>query len=271
MFTLLHNTIPSAIAVTIGPVPIRWYGIMLTIAVFAGYFLARHYFGKAGHNKAKFDNLFLPLVLIGLLGARLTNVFLFEWWYFKNHLSEIFNIWQGGLAFHGAIIFGGVYLWQWCKKQSINFLSLLDILAPALTVGQAIGRFGNYFNQELFGLPTNLPWGIPIAEDLRPSQFSIQEYFHPTFLYESIGLIILTIILLLLGRRTKPAGSIFAYYLIGSGLLRFALEFIRVDEQLIVWGIRIGLLIGFITILVGLFLLLYRIYKSKNVKIKIPN
>ncbi|MEK7497118.1 MAG: prolipoprotein diacylglyceryl transferase [Patescibacteria group bacterium] len=263
MLALLHNTVPNAIAVTIGPVPIRWYGIMLTVGVVAGYFLARYYFGKAGHDKAKFDNLFLPLVLIGLLGARLTNVFLFEWWYFKNHLSEIFYIWQGGLAFHGAIIFGGVYLWWWCKKQSINFLSLLDILAPALAAGQAIGRFGNYFNQELFGLPTNLPWGIPIAPEFRPNEFSAQNYFHPTFLYESIGLVILTIILLLLGRRLKPVGSIFAYYLIGSGLLRFALEFIRVDEQLMIVGIRIGLLISLLVIVIGI-VLIYKSYKRGN-------
>lgn len=255
MFSFLHNTIPSAIAFHLGPVPIRWYGIMLTIGVVVAYFLARQCFYKSGRNPIEFDRLLLPLVIIGLLGARLFNVFIFEWDYFKNHLNEMWYVWQGGLAFQGGLFFAGMYAWWWSMKQKIHFLVLADIVAPALAIGQAIGRVGNYFNQEIFGLPTNLPWGIKITPEFRPAEFSSSNYFHPVFLYELIGLVILGVALLMFSRKPKPAGFIFGWYLIGSGILRLLLEFIRIDEQMIFGGVRVGMILSFFVIIVGFIML----------------
>src|SRR3990167_4879685 len=155
---------------------------------------------------ARLPELAFGLVVSGLVGARLYHV-LNEWSYYWAHPLRIFAVWNGGLAIHGALIAGLIFLWFYTKRQSTSYLPsdamhqalqagklpatsylfwLLDLLAPAVLLGQAIGRWGNYFNQELFGYPTSLPWSIPISLENRPLAFQTANYFHPTFLYESL-------------------------------------------------------------------------------------
>lgn len=248
----LNTYLPSPIIFNWGSLSLHWYGLLLSIGVLLGYGLSRHLWRERGGQVNKFDSLLLWLLLGGFIGARLIDVFVFEWWYFKDNLFEIWKIWQGGLAFHGSLFGGAVALWLWCKHNKHTWLELADVLAPALALAQAIGRWGNYFNQELFGLPTTLPWGIPIVLSYRPAAYSTFTHFHPTFLYESLGLLILTLVLWKLRKHNWRKGQLFSLYLIASGILRLALEFLRIDDQSPILGVRAGLLIAFLVVITGL-------------------
>ena len=248
---------PDPIAVTLGPLQVRWYGLCLALGVAAGYLLARRAFQRAGRAVDELEELLLGLVLCGLVGARLLDVFLFEWWYFSRHLSEVWYVWQGGLAFHGGLLGGAVYLWWFSRRRSLRLLVLADLLAPALALGQAIGRWGNYFNQELFGLPTNLPWGITISPQNRPAGFEAFTTFHPTFLYESLLLGLLAVALVWFSRRKPHTGQVFALYLIASGVIRFSLEFLRLDVQSVYFSVRAGIWVALTVIALGVGLWLW--------------
>jgi len=209
----------------------------MTVAIAIAIRLAR----KAGVNEDDIYDLSFLLILGGLIGARIYDVFL-EYDYYASYPLEIFKIWKGGLAIHGAIIAGLIILIFFARKKSIGLLKLSSIIVLPLAIGQAIGRFGNYFNQELFGRPTELPWGIPINLLNRPSGFESFQYFHPTFLYESIGLLIISVILLLWIKteRQKTTESIFplSFYVLSYSLLRFSLEFIKIDSTPEIIGLR---------------------------------
>ncbi|MDP3986298.1 MAG: prolipoprotein diacylglyceryl transferase [Candidatus Veblenbacteria bacterium] len=251
MFELLHSHIPDAVLFSLGPFAIRWYGLLLVLGVAAGYALTRRRWRELGWPVAQLEGLVVWLVVAGLLGARLVDVFAYEWWYFRDHLGEIFYLWRGGLAWHGGLVGGAVALVWWARRHRWSLFELLDSLAPGLAVGQAVGRWGNYFNQELFGLPTSLPWGIPIAGAYRPQAYLDAVYFHPVFLYEFLALVLLAGALWR-WRAKLVAGRLFALYLILSGILRFALEFLRVDEQTLIWGARTGFIVALLAIAVGL-------------------
>lgn len=190
------------------------------------------------------------LMLGGIIGARLYDVLFVDWAYYRENLLAIYKIWEGGLAIHGAIIGGAVALIVWSRKKKISPWLLADLLVAPLALGQAIGRWGNYFNQELFGRPTGLPWGVPIDEINRPAGFGDHLYFHPTFLYESILNLVLFAGLILVGRKNFGRGTATTIYLFGYGVIRFVLEFVRIDETPLIWGLRLpqwvslGLIIG---------------------------
>ena len=181
------------------------------------------------------------------------------------HPSQIIKIWEGGLAIHGAIIAGAITLFFFIKKNKLPFWQLLAIVTPGVALGQALGRFGNWFNQELFGLPTNLPWGIPIAITNRPAAFINQEFFQPTFLYESLGCLLIAIFLFILLYNQKDklsqklAMRVSAYYLALYSILRFFLEFIKVDLTPILFGLRWPQIISLIAIIVAVI-----IYKKSS-------
>ncbi len=246
---------PSPILLELGPLTIRWYGLFLALSFVVGYIVASKLWKRAGRDSKELDKLFFWLLIWGVVGARVLDVFLFEWNYFQNNLGDIFKIWEGGLSIHGGLIAGFIVLFFYAKKHQIKLLSLLDIFAPAVALGQAVGRWGNYFNQEIFGTPTNLPWGIHIEPLNRPAGYLQYELFHPVFLYESIGLLILFWLLIRWSRRKIFPGRVFVYYLLGAGVLRFALEFIRVDTQLLVFGFRSGMLIATVMIILGIIVI----------------
>jgi len=265
MFTFLHSYLPSSIIFNWGSLTLHWYGLWVGMAIVAAYFVLQKSLKRQTWPITKLDSLFFWLLLGAISGARLVDVFTFEWWYFKDHWWDILLIWQGGLSWHGALFGMAIAVGWWSVRQKENWLSLADYLTPALALGQAVGRWGNYFNQELFGLPTNLPWGIPIASPLRPSAFAAYSYFHPVFLYEFLGLLILFYILWRLGRFYRP-GRQLVVYLIGSGLLRWVLEFIRLDEQSLWWGVRVGFWLAGLMMVLGLVLWLILKFSKVNVK-----
>lgn len=211
------------------------------------------------------------LIIGGIIGARLYDIFL-EWPYFSTHLINTFKIWHGGLAIHGAIIGGLVALWLFAKIHHHNFWPLAAIAATALPLAQAIGRWGNYFNQELFGYPTDLPWGIWINIVHRPLQYLNYNYFHPAFFYESMGNLLIFIILIFLQMRVikKQRFSATNYILCVASyaflysLLRFFTEFIRIDATPVVFGLRFPQLVSLLMMILALIFIAYKIWPKIN-------
>ena len=263
MINFLHNFLPEPILFQFGFIRVYWYGALMVLAILVGLTLALK---LAKIKKIVSDecyNLGFYLIIFSLIGARIYSVFLDLPFYLKNPL-EIIAVWHGGLAIHGAII-GGVLtllIYSWRKKQS--FWSWVDLLAVVLPLGQAIGRFGNYFNQELFGLPTDLPWGIPIALENRPAQYLSATYFHPTFLYESGLNLVNFFILLFLFYSLKPKtynlknGFIFFIYLINYSIIRILMEFLRTDPAPLVYGLRLPVAVSLVIIIASLFFVIAR-------------
>lgn len=261
----LHSYIPSATLLEVGPLSLHWYGFLLALAVVIGYAATRRLWRERGYDTQSLDRLLPWLLVCGLVGARLADVFIFEWWYFREHPWQIPVIWGGGLSFHGGLLGGFLLLWQWQRKRQLKLLATLSTFAPGLLLAQAIGRWGNYFNQELFGLPTNLPWGIPIALPYRPEAYLLATYFHPVFLYESLGLLLLALGLWWMRRKVWYPRYGFALYLVSTGVLRFALEFIRLDEQQLILGTRAGVWVALILVTVGLALWFFERNKVSRV------
>ncbi len=215
------------IAVNFFGIPIHWYGITMGLAILTGTFCVLR------ANKAHFhfdeENLtqaLLAAIMGGIIGARLLFVVL-KWPSYENNPMEIFYLSQGGLSIHGALIGGAIGLWLQSKK---NFLSLANLFVLGLPLSQAIGRFGNFFNQEAFGGETSLPWKMFVAESNRPEGLESVEYFHPTFMYEGIlNVLIFFVLLKLVGQGKKQ--HLLAIYLILYSGVRFVIEFFRIDSD----------------------------------------
>ncbi len=222
---------PGAIAFQIGPLVIRWYGILMAASIVAGLWL--------GHRQAQRDGLpaddIIAIgqwgILAGLLGARLYEV-AFNWDYYGQFPRKILAVWEGGLAIHGGLIVGplvGIWL---ARRWNVPILRGLDVTGPSFAIGQAIGRWGNFFNEEAFGTPTDLPWKVFISAPHRPLGYTQFEYFHPTFLYESIWNlgVFLALVLWLRPRFRRQPGALFFAYIGLYSVGRFVIEGIRLDS-----------------------------------------
>ncbi|MBL1703689.1 prolipoprotein diacylglyceryl transferase, partial [Klebsiella pneumoniae] len=200
----------NRIAIQFGPLTVYWYGIIIGIGILLGLILATREGKKLQVPSNTFTDLVLYALLISILSARIYYV-LFEWAYYKNHLNEIFAIWNGGIAIHGGLIGAIVTTIVFTKKRNISFWKLADIAAPSLILGQAIGRWGNFMNQEAHGGPVSRTF----LESLRLPDIIINQmyingsYYHPTFLYESIWNIIGFVTLLILRKGSLKRGEIF--------------------------------------------------------------
>ncbi len=250
-------------SINIGPLTLHFYGLIIAIAIFVGYQLARSRSTFYKIPQKLFDDpiLILPLVL-GIVGARLYHV-LDYWSYYSQNLTDIVKISSGGLGIFGGL--AGIFIGFWiiARVKHLNLLSLLDLAAPSLFLGQAIGRIGNYINQEGFGPPTNLPWGVYIAPENRPAQFISSTHFHPTFFYEAAIDLIFFVILIFLEKRLHKSqlsvvsGQLFAYYLILYSLGRFAVEFWRIDTATI-GTIKVAQVLSALTFVAGFWLLRHK-------------
>jgi len=254
IFNFLHAYTPNPVALSLGSVTIYWYGVIMAISIIVGILMAIQVGRRRGIAIEEILDVATAAIIGGLIGARLYEIGL-EWSYYSTHLSEIIKVWNGGLAIHGALIGGAIAVFIVIRNKTYNIWNILAVLLPGVALAQAIGRIGNWFNQELFGLPTNLPWGIIIDQAHRPLQYMNNLYFHPTFLYEAKLLGLLAIILYYFARKKQfPCSYIVAIYLIGQGLIRFSLEFIKIDSTPIVAGLRWPQVVSLVFIFLGIYI-----------------
>ncbi|MBE7705700.1 MAG: prolipoprotein diacylglyceryl transferase [Cyanobacteria bacterium SIG30] len=235
---------------------IKYYSVFMMFAILSGsyvsYYFAKKYFKNNTDTNILLD--ILPItILSGILGARIYYV-IANFSYFSQNLNEIIKIQNGGISIHGAILGGFLGAFLFCKIKKIKILPYADTISFGLILAQAIGRFGNYFNQEAFGKPYNGFLKMYINKEHRPLDFIEFEYFHPTFLYEIIlNLIIFLILYIFLRNRKKEKnGSIFFLYLILYSIARFIIESVRIDSVLYISNMPIAQIASIVLLLIGI-------------------
>lgn len=229
---------PGPILLDLGAIAIRWYGLLIAIAVLVGINLSQFLARYRNLNPDDVGDFAIWAVIGAIVGARIYYV-AFEWEAYADDWVKALQIWRGGIAIHGAILGGTIAAILFCRKHRLSVWGLLDVVAPSLVLGQALGRWGNFFNSEAFGAPTDLPWKLYIPLASRPPGYTSYEYFHPTFLYESLwNLGVLALIGWLFWRGVKGAialkpGTIFLVYFAAYSLGRVWIEGLRMDSLML--------------------------------------
>lgn len=239
-------------------IPVRWYGIIIASGILIAYFVAQHEMKKRGLNDEFLTDLLIWTVPIAIICARIYYV-IFEWEFYSAHPEKIIQIWQGGIAIHGALIGGGLTVYYFCKKRGVNFWKVADILAPSIIIGQILGRWGNFMNQEAYGGAVSRDF----LENLMIPDWIINQmnvggiYHHPTFLYESLWNIVGLILLLVLRKVNLRRGEIFLTYVIWYSFGRFFIEGLRTDSLLIM-GFRMAQIVSLVALVVAVVVFIYR-------------
>lgn len=237
---------PGAIAFHAGPFTIRWYGILMATAIAVGCWVASREARRSGLDSEKVLGAGQWAIIAGLVGARIYEV-IFNWDYYGRYPEKIVAVWEGGLAMHGGLI-AGILVGLWMgRRNNVPLLPGLDVAALSIVVGQAIGRWGNFFNEEAFGRPTDLPWKLYIPPPQRPLPYLREEFFHPTFLYESLwDLAVFGLLVLVFRRRLERSpGTLFLVYLGLYSAGRFWVEGLRTDS-LMLGSVRVAQLVSLI-------------------------
>lgn len=246
------------IAISLGPIQVHWYGLIIGTGLALALFLAIREGNRRGLPKDTFADLMLWAIPIAILSARAYYV-LFEWDYYADHPEQIIQIWNGGIAIHGALIGSVLTAYFFAKKRGISFWKIADIAAPSIILGQAIGRWGNFMNQEAHGGEVSRAF----LENLQLPEFIINQmyingaYYHPTFLYESIWNLAGFILLILLRRVNLRRGELFLTYVIWYSVGRFFIEGMRTDS-LMIGGLRMAQTISIALIVVAVMMVIYR-------------
>ncbi|MGV0026446.1 prolipoprotein diacylglyceryl transferase [Phormidesmis priestleyi] len=254
-FLAFQFTSPGPILFEWGPIVLRWYGLLIASAVLIGVNLSQTLATKRQVDPELLSDLAVWLVVAAIPSARLYYV-LFEWQQYAQHPEKIVAIWEGGIAIHGAILGGTIAALIFSKIKQISFWQLADLVAPSLILGQAIGRWGNFFNSEAFGAPTNLPWKLFIPVDRRPVGFETVEFYHPTFLYESLwNLAVFSLLMTLFiqdlrGKIRLKVGTLFLTYLIAYSAGRVWIEGLRTDS-LMFGGLRMAQIVSLTGMSIG--------------------
>ena len=283
---------PGDTFLNLGFLTIRWYGMLISISVIIGLFISKKLAKSRNINPQYISDILPSLIISSITGARAYYV-IFEWRQYSGNnfftSFDLFNneiqipsflaIWQGGIAIHGGLIGGFLCILFFCKSKNIHLKSFIDILIPSIILGQAIGRWGNFFNNEAFGIPTNLPWKLFIPIQNRPIEFINYQFFHPTFIYESLWNFLIFILLITIfykqnNKSSVRPGFISCFYLIGYSLGRFWIEGLRIDPLCVGGlppfcdgGLRMAQFISiflFSSGLIGIFFLRLKSYKNKT-------
>lgn len=238
-----------------GFISVRWYGLLIASAVLIGVSLSQFLARQRQVDPELVSDLAIWLVIGAIPGARLYYV-AFQWPEYAQHPERIIAIWQGGIAIHGAILGGLIASLLFCRWKRVSFWQLADLVAPSLILGQAIGRWGNFFNSEAFGRPTDLPWKLYIPLANRPPGYTNYEFFHPTFLYESLwNLMVFGILMFLFfrdrqGKLPLKTGTLILVYLVSYSCGRFWIEGLRTDS-LMLGPLRIAQVVSLTEIAIG--------------------
>lgn len=248
-FATVVASLPSPGFNMIGP--LRMYGLCIALGVIAAVMISSKRWEARGGNPDDIGTIALWAVPAGVIGARVYHVAT-DWKKYQDNWIDAFKITQGGLGIPGGILFGVIVGIIVVKKKHLPVAPLLDVVAPAIPVAQAIGRLGNWFNQELYGRPTTLPWGLKIDApvDAKGYPFPPGTLFHPTFLYEALWSLGVAGVLILIDRRRKlRPGELFAGYILGYGIGRLWVEDLRIDEASLIWGVRVNIWMSAVLIL----------------------
>ena len=244
---------PSPIMFEAGPFALRYYGLCIALGIVVATWMAGRELARKGYDRElALDSLFF-IIPPGFIGARAYHVLTDYDLYASDPWPGVIAVWNGGLGIYGGVIGGFIGLLVFSRVRNISALAFADAVAPGLVLAQAIGRWGNYFNQELFGRPSDLPWAIRIAPENRPENFANAETFHPTFLYESIWNALVCLVLLWVARRFARSlkdGDVFLLYVSLYSTGRFFMELLRIDPAFLIGGTIRGNL--FVAILLAL-------------------
>ena len=283
---------PGSELLNFGIISIKWYGFLISLSILLGLFISKRLAKSCGINPEYISDLLPSLILSSIIGARIYYV-IFEYRQFSgDNFFEVINffnfslripsflaIWEGGIAIHGALLGGFLSILIYCKNNNLPIKTFLDLIMPSVILGQSIGRWGNFFNSEAFGIPSNLPWKLFIPLENRPIIFIDYQFFHPTFLYESIWNILIFFFLIFIFKKqlkdniVKP-GLITSLYLVSYSFGRFWIEGLRIDSLCLggyppfcEGGLRIAQFISiflFSSGLIWLYFLKYKIGKNNT-------
>ena len=233
--------------------PLHLYGLCIALGVVAAVTISARRWEERGGNPDDIGTIAIWAVPAGVIGARIYHVAT-DWKRYENNWIDAFKITQGGLGIPGGIFFGVLAGLVVARSKGMRLPPLFDVVAPAIPIAQAIGRFGNYFNQEVFGRPTNLPWGLQVDPEFRPPNYPDSPTFHPTFLYEGLWNVALALLLIRLDRKRRiRSGQLFTLYVLGYAVGRLWVEMLRSDAASLVLGIRINI---WMSVIVGLIALI---------------
>ena len=262
---------PSVSALSIGPLTIHLYALCIITGIAVAIWIGRRRYSNLGGNPDDVSEVAIWAVPFGIIGGRIYHVISSPQQYFgaNGNPADALRIWQGGLGIWGAISLGavGAYIYFKTHKTTLSFAKLLDSLAPGVIIAQAIGRIGNYFNQEVFGKPTTLPWAIEIEAKNRPDGYEAITTFHPTFFYELLWCLFIAYLLIKLPGFLKSvarnSGDIFALYVAGYTAGRLWIEALRIDEANYILGLRLNIWVSII-VFTAAVIYLYRSHRRGN-------
>jgi prolipoprotein diacylglyceryl transferase len=264
MPTLLYIPSPSRAVWEIAGVPIRAYALCIIVGIIVAMVISTRRWRARGGSSDSMEAVVAVSVPFGIVGARLYHVATDYHLYFGPGRDPVdaLKIWEGGLGVWGAIAFGALGAWLVARRRQIRILALLDAVAPGVLVAQAIGRLGNWFNQELFGRPTSLPWGLEIDALHRPAGFEQFDTFHPTFLYEILWNLAAAVVLVLLDRKLRLGhGKVFALYVLLYTAGRFWIEALRIDTVTEIAGFRLN---NYTSLILFLAALVWLVWLARN-------
>ena len=242
---------PSANSLSIGPLELRAYGLMIALGALTAVAWSRRRHAARGGDPEDMSTIALWAVPAGLVGSRLYHVAT-DWRSFQGRWEDVPALWQGGLGIPGGLMAGVMVGVLVARRRGLSMAGAMDVMVPTIPVAQAIGRWGNWFNQEVFGRPTDLPWALEIDAAHRPSGYSEAATFHPTFLYEGLWNVVLAIFLVRIERRgvLRP-GYLVGLWVFGYGLGRLWVEALRVDRASLIVGVRVNTWMALTAIVVG--------------------
>ena len=241
------------VLVSIGPINIYWYSFLIMVAVFVGWGIAIRYVKREGISVNAFNDMIIYTILVAVLGARVYYV-LFNFEAYEDDFLGVFKIWEGGLAIYGAIIAGIVYILWFCRKRRLGFVKMLDVMSLSLLLGQAIGRWGNFFNQEAYGGECTKEFlvNLHLPQFIIDGMYIDGVYYQPTFLYESIWCFVGVFILMYIRKRSVgKVGKQVSFYLIWYGIGRVVIESMRSDS-LYIGSYRVSQIVSIIFIIIGI-------------------